>query len=471
MHWNTADTICAIASGSSGAERGILRVSGPEVLEIVQKLLPTSAPILNQLRSARRIPLDIPLGENWRSIPCDLWVWPTQQSYVGQPTVEIHCIGSIPILERLIGMLCLHGARMAEPGEFTLRAFLAGRLDLAQCEAVLGVVHASSKKGLSIALEQLSGGLQLPIQDLRTDLVHLLADLEAGLDFVDENIEFVSREDVIRRIENAKSDIDELLDQLNSRSLHQQTPRVVLVGLPNSGKSSLLNALLHREIAIVSEQAGTTRDYIRVLDERGKLELVDTAGIETLNENTPRGLAQHFTSQQSEQADLRLYCIDLSASEEEIRQSLEGGVREVGELAKVETWWIGTKLDLASLSYLEVMNSILESSHSFPIKNFMLSSRTQQGVDELRQGIAEWQIDRCETSASIVPSTLVRCTTALRASTEALDAARIAAVEEAGDELIASELRLGLHQLGVVAGEVYTDDILDALFSRFCIGK
>ncbi len=193
---------------------------------------------------------------------CDCLRVARWRSYTGQPLVEIHAPGSPPLLEAVLARSFEAGVRPAHPGELTLRAFLAGRMDLLQAEAVLGVIDAAGEDTLAIALRQLAGGISGRMSQVRGDLIDLLADLEAGLDFVEDGIEFVSRDDLAARIGRAQSTIGELLAQCQSRAQSQGRRRVVLAGLPNAGKSTLFNALLSRDAALVSAVAGTTRDYL-----------------------------------------------------------------------------------------------------------------------------------------------------------------------------------------------------------------
>lgn len=233
------------------------------------------------------------------AIPCDLFLWPTTRSYTRQPSAEFHTIGSPPILEAILQSLYRAGARLAQPGEFTFRAFLAGRIDLTQAEAVLGIVQAQDIQHLDVALRQLAGGLSKPLGGLRDDLLQLLAELEAGLDFSEEDIEFIAPDAAVGQLTHAAQLVATTAKQLQARNTTHAAFRVVLAGHPNAGKSSLFNAMAKRYAALpptndpdpiakslvpamVAAQPGTTRDYLTVrLDLDGVLcELVDTAGTE-----------------------------------------------------------------------------------------------------------------------------------------------------------------------------------------------
>ena len=178
------------------------------------------------------------------SVPCDLFLWPTDRSYTREPVAELHTIGSPPLLQAALAAVCRAGARLAEPGEFTLRAFLAGRIDLTQAEAVLGVIDAARRNELDAALAQLAGGLARPLHQLRDDLLQLLAELEAGLDFVEEDIRFISQQEVARTAASGSELLEDVAKQMTSRLHGESFPQVALVGPPNAGKSSLFNAMV-----------------------------------------------------------------------------------------------------------------------------------------------------------------------------------------------------------------------------------
>jgi len=452
MNFDTESTICAVATGAEGALRGAIRITGPNTLAVVSNAINDSADwkIKRATRLERRVVID-PLG----AIDLDVFLWPDGRSYTGQPSAELHCLGNVIILQAIQERLLAHGAILAQPGEFTLRAFLAGRLDLTQCEAVLGVIHAANERSLNVALSQLAGGLSEPLQALKTTLVHLLADIEAGLDFVEEDISFVSKEQILHRLTDGMLTIDELLDQMESRAGQTTHLQVAVVGPPNAGKSSLINAMAKKSVSIVSPEPGTTRDYVRLrLDLDGTaIDILDTAGLEDFQGESPRAIAQAFTRQQVIDADLILYCLapsDLDSSDWEAMQT------------SAPVWLIRTKSDL------EQEDSGLSSSYE---RCFSVSVSDTVSLDELVRSLRIWAADKMERTHHVVPVTAARCRASLTSALEALSHAKEAATLDRGDEVTASEIRLSLEEIGLVAGTVYTDDILDALFSRFCIGK
>ncbi|HEY2415044.1 MAG TPA: tRNA modification GTPase [Pirellulaceae bacterium] len=452
MTFDLDDTIAAIGSAPGGALRGIVRLSGPQVVEIVGRVFHADdqTPV-SHLRFAACRRGAVKLPRNLGIAPTTLYLWPTTSSYTGQQSAELYLPGSPPLLDAALEVLCQAGARLARPGEFTLRSFLAGRLDLTQAEAVLGVIDAENRQQLDAALSQLAGGLAKPLAALRGQLLDLLAHLEAGLDFTEEDIEFISAAELQRQLAEVALMIAKLAAQMHSRGHAGQLPRVVLCGEPNVGKSSLLNALAGENAAIVSEIAGTTRDFVTRRAKFGDYEclITDTAGIATADRDDElNAAAQAATREQIRQADLVLQCMDASQPPK---------AAPAGNLASLPAnrLLVWTKCDLPRVAKAAGDDTAVETS-----------SRTSTGIDVLRQWIAAALSER-PADASSVAGTAERCRDSLRRATESINRAQAAT----GEELIAAELRIALDEIGLVAGETYTDDILDRIFSRFCIGK
>lgn len=449
------DTIVAIASAPGLGARGIIRISGPGALACLAAVAPEQHAPLQELRSATAIDAVLHLAEWGRTVAATAYVWPTAVSYTRQPTVELHLVGSLPLLAAVARALCAGGARQAAPGEFSLRAFLAGRLDLTQAEAVLGVIDAADRRQLDAALAQLAGGLATPLRQLRSDLLDLLADLEAGLDFVEEDIEFVRAEEVAARLRAAQCAVTELARQMQGRDRQGGLPRVALAGAPNAGKSSLFNALCGRSAALVTPEPGATRDYLTAeVDFDGFLaELVDTAGLSEAAVDPIDRAAQTHSRRQHAQADVLLLCLD----------SAQSAVPSDAPTATDETPRAGRI----------VVHTKCDAPPALPRdpQAVCVSAHTGAGLDELRRGVgAVLRADRTGRAA-VVAGTSLRCRESVSQAAESLSRAVALHTAAAGDELLAAELRLALDELGKVAGTVYTEDVLDRIFGRFCIGK
>ncbi len=466
MMYPLDDTIAAIASAQSGAARGIVRMSGSHVVDCLRRcFVPDDYVTLSEIRIPTAIRGTVRLPAPLGALACELMLWPTSQSYTRQPSAELHTMGSAPLLEAMLATVCAAGARLAEPGEFTLRAFLAGRLDLTQAEAVLGVIDAHNQRELDVALSQLAGGLAGPLDLIRNQLLDLLAHLEAGLDFVEEDIEFISAAQLQSQLDAASSAVRRTAEQMIGRSETPDAWRVALVGWPNVGKSSLLNALAGETAALVSPAAGTTRDYLRrrVAWKNFHVELIDTAGIELAANDPVSSSAQAMTSEQWRLSHLVLLCLDASRPQnpwEEQQLSLAArGAASLCNLSAVPVPVIivRTKADLVA-----VTNDLGE-----PIA---VSSITGAGLDELKQSIQSVLTERY-ADMSVVAGTAARCRESLRLAATSLEHAQQAASLRLGEELIAADVRTALDEIGKVAGQIYTDDVLDRIFSRFCIGK
>ncbi len=471
------DTIAALASAPGRAERGIVRVSGPDVRLVLERVLSEREEVggrarplcLENIRRAWRVSASFQQKEGTVGLPVDVFWWPTKRSYTGQPMAELHTVGSPPLLELLLQQLFRNGARPARPGEFTLRAFLSGRIDLVQAEAVVGVVDARTQQELQLALQQLAGTVSSRIGEVRQQLVELLADLEAGLDFADEDIEFVDEQTLVRRLEKCRAELSELLDEASERMHSTVRRRVVLAGLPNAGKSSLFNTLLGRPAALVSTVEGTTRDYlVEPFEVQGiEVELVDTAGWQTELDELMKTALQ-LGRQQVQQADLVVWCSALDLKDPRQREQDEACWRQVQRsgVAAVRVW---TKADL-------VERDKEGSSESFQWKPNAeewpaVSSVTGEGVKQLLERLAVELSGADVGERRMLGSTAARCRRSLEAATESLTRALEAACAGLGEELVALELRQALDELGAILGEVYTEDILDRIFSKFCIGK
>ena len=444
------DTIVALASGGGTAAVALIRLSGPEAEEIADLACGGVVRRAEERRATRAKVRDA----SGRVIDdVLLTVFRGSRSFTGEPVVEIACHGGRLVTRRAIERLLECGARNAGPGEFTERAFLNGKLDLTQAEAVMDLISASSDLALRAAHEQLEGGIGRRTGQLREDLIGLVAHLEAWIDFPEEDIDPDTGELFRARIAQTQAGIAALLATAEQGRVLREGVRTVICGRPNAGKSSLLNLLLGCERAIVSDEAGTTRDTIEemiVLD-GVPLRLVDTAGLR----DEAGGIEQEGmrrTLLEAERADLILIVRDatLPPAESEIELPPEGSARVVTVL---------NKSDLATDSGWSGKNGI------------KISCATGEGLDDLRLAIrdaldfgeAEWG----EHAVAIN----TRHRDCLRRAAGSLAAADTQLASGQPPELAALELREALEALGEIAGKVDAEEVLGAIFSSFCIGK
>lgn len=442
------DTIVALSSAAGPGPRAIVRVSGPNTSAVVARaFVPHSRPDGVGVRTLS--PGALNLSGVHSPLPADLYFFRGPNSYTGQDLAEIHTVSSPPLVERLVADLLAAGARSAQPGEFTLRAFLAGKKDLPQSEAVLAVIESDTDADLQQSLKQLAGGVSHPLAALRSDLLNLLADVEAALDFVDEDIEFVSKRDTLLRIAAALAHLTNLSRQLDGRTVSGRPLRIALVGEPNAGKSSLFNALTGSAAALVSEVPGTTRDYLSArIDLNGvPAELLDTAGWQTATDPI-EDQAQQLGREQHHRADVVLWCVPVGS---------EALGAPSGEVVLVRT-----KADL-----LPELGGTRPGTRD-DREASLVSTVTQQGLAELGERLADIAADQARSP--LAPSQ-ARCRAHVASAMAHLRAAHRHSVADDPPELLALALRAALDQIGEMAGAVYTNDLLDRIFSRFCIGK
>ncbi len=465
-NFDVDDTIAAIATAAGHGLRSTIRISGLECLKcLVRSFCFLSTKPLAELRSPSMLGVEMVLDDNLK-LPGSLIYWPNHRSYTRQPSAEFHTFGSGPIIQLALAKICQSGARLANPGEFTLRAFLSGRLDLTQAEAVLGIIDAQAPTELDGALKQLAGGLSGPLIAARDQLTYVLAELEAGLDFAEEDIEFISREVLLARLVEVQTTLDRILNQIDSRALATERIRVALIGLPNAGKSCLFNGLLGSNRAIVSNVPGTTTDFlIGQLEIEGLIvELADTAGFESAADSTSiSALAQQQREFAESNSQLQLLCLDGSV----VRTSWE---RERLATAPATTFIVQTKSDLPPAEMTAVDLRLMQQWKSEQ-RWLSTSFADPSSLKQLQQTILKHALAFSETSSEIVGSTIARTAQNLRSAANYVKSAQLAASEQAGEEIIAAEIRAALDDMGLVVGTIYTDDILDVVFSRFCIGK
>lgn len=464
------DTIAAIASPPGASERGIVRLSGPETINCIEKcFFADDDRSLKAQKTVDAIEGRLQLASDL-SLPGRLLLWPTNRSYTRQPSAEFHTVGSGPLLQLALKTLCEAGARIARPGEFTLRAFLSGRLDLTQAEAVLAVIDAKEQGDLRLSLDQLAGGLATPLTSIRNDLIAILAELEAQLDFAEEDIEFISDSLLLGKLTSASTQLDSIIAQISGRHVAEETFTAVLTGLPNAGKSSLFNHLLGESKAIVTNVAGTTTDYVTgELTQAGvTIQLVDTAGTEQIDaietgDHEIQASAQDQRSERIERANLCIHCVAANAPMEALDDLLDEDHSD-----DAESIIVITQTDRPTAAHVKAALARIDSRSTHLVQT---SSLTSVGVDQLRKTLFQIAIDSQSADSPIVGSTLRRTSDSLGAAAKSVQLAMQAASAGIGEELVAAEIRHALEHLGCVVGTIYTDDILDVVFGQFCIGK
>ena len=457
------ETICAIATPPGHGGIGIVRVSGPRALALCAAVVRLrSGCAFEQVATHRAQPAELVRPSDPSTIldQALVTVMRAPTSYTGEDVIELSCHGNPLILELLCETLIQAGARLAEPGEFTRRAFLNGRIDLAQAEAVLDTITAKTAGALRVAQEQLRGRLSKSLGVLRERLISLLAHLEAGIDFVEEDIAFVSQPELIAGVAEARAEIDALIDSFREGRVLREGLSIAIVGRPNVGKSSLLNALLRRDRAIVTDIPGTTRDMLEeTLNIRGiPVRLVDTAGLRETDDPVERhGIARSRTA--IVDADLVIVMLDGSAPMTPDDQKLLAETERRARLVAINKSDLPAAWERRDL-HLKDLPPIIG-----------VSAKTEDGLDALRDTIRRLAM-RPEFEPGERPIvTHLRHRTNLTRAAEALNTAQAAIVDGLPAECIAMDLRAAIEAIGAITGAITTEDILERIFRDFCIGK
>lgn len=455
------DIICALSTPQGVGALGIIRLSGTNSSSLL-------TPFFSSVRQKR---------EGWTSHVAYFGDFSIEEqhideilvnffaegkSFTGEESIELSCHGSPYIIGRILEALLSQGARMADPGEYTMRAFMNGKLDLAQAEAVADLIHAENRAMHDVALKQLKGGFSNEITAFREELVHFASLIELELDFSEEDVEFASREQLTAMLNLLKTKVSGLIDSFRYGNALKKGIATAILGAPNAGKSTLLNALLGEERAIVSEIPGTTRDTVEdTFTHQGlTYRLIDTAGIrETQDYVEQVGIARAL--EQASNADVIFYTIDSTAPEKDLEQK----VLELQEMAPDAHLLV--LLNKADTADPTPIIHRLKGLHHTPL---VVSAKSKEGLEALLQKLSEltaWST----TSASQTIVTNARHADALRRTLEALQRSLDAVALSIPGDLLAQDLRVALDSLGEITGTISTDDLLANIFSKFCIGK
>ncbi len=455
------DTIAAISTAPGEGGIGIIRLSGSRALRIAGQLFIGAH--CADIAAAPTYSLHYghvahPVSGEWLDEAL-LAVMRAPHSYTREDVVEIQCHGGMLPLRNILDATLSCGARLATPGEFTKRAFLNGRIDLAQAESVIDIIRAKTDAGLQLAARQLQGKLSAQVTQMRDALQQLLALIEASIDFSDDDIELISSAQIQRELRDCLDELSRLLATAREGKIERDALSLAIVGKPNVGKSSLLNLLLQEERAIVTPIPGTTRDAIEeYINLSGiPIRLIDTAGVRETDDHVER-IGVERTRRIIEQADMALCLFDRSAP-------LTADDAQFADLvADKDKLVILNKVDLpAQWTTAELLDRF-----SAPAPTIELSITQHVGVDALKQAIIAQVSDVPLESVAV---TNARHTQALTAAQASLRHAEQSAQAEMSPEFIAVDLRDALRHLGDITGETTTEDILERIFSTFCIGK
>ena len=467
------DTICALSTANGVGAIAVIRISGPNAFQICNTIftknlleVPSHSAIFGRIKTVDGIVIDEVL----------LTVLHEGKSFTGEATVEIACHGSIYIQQQILQLLIQNGCRMAEPGEFTMRAFLNGKMDLSQAEAVADLIASQSQKAHEVAMNQMRGGFSSELKELREKLIHFASLVELELDFAEEDVEFADRSELKSLVAEVLNYIYRLLKSFELGNALKNGAPVAIVGAPNTGKSTLLNQLVGENRAIVSNIAGTTRDVIEeTLNIDGILfRLIDTAGIRGgLNESDSdriEAIGIEKSHEKIAQAQLVLMLSDFSAN----GSAAEG--HNTMSTDETISWAIKLQAEFPSKKFLVLANKLdirvesptIESNSKIEIQ--AISAKTGAGIEELKSWLVS-QIQAGFDSSQETIVTNVRHVEALEKAAFSLHQAQTGLETNVTGDFVAMDIRQAMFHLGSITGDISTDDLLGNIFSKFCIGK
>ncbi len=465
------DTIAAVSTPPGEGGIAVVRVSGPESIKILSKIFRKEVPSPLEEAKSQTIHYGTIVDESGQVLDQVLLsLFRRPKSYTAEDVIEISAHGGSRVIQKILDLILRSGARPAEPGEFTRRAFLNGRIDLMQAEAVLDLIRAKTDKSVEVALRQLEGNLSREIHSIKDELMKIYAHLEAYLDFPDEHLEIYSNQDFKFRFEQIKNRLQKLISSFKTGEILREGASVVLCGKPNVGKSSLLNVLLDRDRALVSEIPGTTRDTLEESVELGGIwvRLIDTAGLWNSTHPLDQAAmerAQHYL----EQGDLILWVLDakdgIGEDDLKIFEKI-CGKKIVAVMNKIDLnpQLCHSRTLLAGIQNLDPRLKHLGMTACF------VSAKTRKGIEQLEKQIAGLVLEH-ELGGESILITRIRHKHALEQSLAAFNKSFDAFARSESLEFIALDLKQSLDALKELVGEIYSEDLLDVIFKEFCIGK
>ena len=458
---NHQDTIIALATAPGSGAIAVIRLSGPEAISLASDALHLVSGKVFKDQPSHTVHLaDLKQGERMiDQVLATIFVGP--KSYTGDDVVELSCHGSPFIQQQIIKYFVDAGARMAQPGEFTLRAFLNGKMDLSQAEAVADLIASDSAAAHELALNQMRGGFSHAIEGLRQELLHFASMIELELDFAEEDVAFADRGEFIKLVQKITQELKLLIDSFNLGQVIKDGVPVAIVGAPNVGKSTLLNALVNEERALVSDIAGTTRDTVEDELRLGGVlfRLIDTAGIRDTSDIVEgMGIERTYKTMDSAKVVIRLW-----SSDTELETISKDWAALQQSNSDKKCIGIFNKTDL-----LEV-DQLMQLTETHP-ELLQMSAKNKEGVEQLKTAL----LDLVDTGALSGQSTVVsnsRHYHALVRALEALDKVQEGIDAQLSGDLLAIDLRAALLALGEITGAITNDDMLGHIFANFCIGK
>jgi len=462
LHQN--DTIIALATPSGAGAIAIIRLSGPEAITKVDSFFKSIHAKKLTTQKTHTIHLGHIVEDSRILDEVLVSVFKNPKSYTGEDVVEISCHGSSYIQQEIIQLFVRHGARIANPGEFTLRAFLNAKLDLSQAEAVADLIASDNKASHQIAMQQMRGGFSNEIKVLRDELLNFASLIELELDFSEEDVEFADRkqfEDLLERIIKV---LKHLIDSFSTGNVIKNGIPISIIGAPNVGKSTLLNALLNEDKAIVSDIAGTTRDAIEdeITIEGIKFRFIDTAGIRA-TDDTIESIGIKKTFEKISQSQVVLYLLDASKVTSETIVLFNNDIRKIQEqYPDKQLIVVANKMD-------EADQELIETSFVYP-HTLYTSAKSGLGIDSLKTKLLEF----VNTGALRNNDTIITNSRHYDSLLKAL--ADVQKVQQGMDaklsgDLLAIDIRQALYHFGEITGEITSDDLLGNIFANFCIGK